>query len=101
MNMTSTQKVNKFFEKYPQLKFKPGQLILHPGKEVNQIYYLKSGAVKMYLNSKSGDEVNLHVFQANSFFPIMLSLESVPNKYYFETMLDCEVYVAPTAEVIA
>lgn len=55
----------------------------------------------MYIISEDGEEATIHVFRPGSFFPIMLSLSSRPNKYYLEAVENTEVVKAPAKEVVA
>ncbi len=93
--------LNNFFSKFSALTFIKNQLIISPKEEISSIYLLKKGLVRMYIISEEGLEATIHVYQAGSFFPIMLSLSSSTNKYYFEAMEDVETRVAPVDKVIA
>ena len=53
----------------------------------------------MYIISEEGEEATIHVFRQGSFFPIMLSLGSRPNKYYFEALEETVAIKAPAKEV--
>lgn len=99
MEISVKNKVEVFFSKYISLTFAKNQIIISPEEEIMSIYLLKKGLVRMYIISEEGEEATIHVFRAGSFFPIMLSLSSRPNKYYLEAMEETEVIKAPAKEV--
>ena len=57
--------------------------------------------VRMYIISEDGEEITLHIFRPNSYFPIMLSLSHTQNKYYFEAVDAVETVKAPSNDVTA
>ncbi len=101
MDNSLKKKIEVFFEQYTLLTFAKNQIIISPEEEITSIYLLKKGLVRMYVISEEGEEATIHVFRSGSFFPIMLSLSSRPNKYYFEAVEDVEVIKAPAKEVVA
>lgn len=92
-------KIEGFFSKYTPATFTKNQIVISPEEKVTSVYFLKKGLVRMYVISEEGEEATIHVFRSGSFFPIMLSLSSRPNKYYFEAVEDMEVVKAPAKEV--
>jgi CRP/FNR family transcriptional regulator, anaerobic regulatory protein len=94
------QKIADFFSRYKSVSFKKGEIIIRPGDEIREIFYLKSGSVKMSVFSEEGREVILHIFKPPAFFPMMISLNSSENSYSFETVDDVEVLVAPASDVV-
>lgn len=100
MDNSVKNKIEGFFNKYTPLTFAKNQIIISPEEEITSIYLLKKGLVRMYVISEDGEEATIHVFRPGSFFPIMLSLSSRPNKYYLEAVEDTEVVKAPAKEVV-
>lgn len=94
-------KLEIFFNDYPNIKFKPNELILRPSQPINSIYYIKNGYTRWYCISKDGEELTMHIAKPGSFFPIMIVLANTQNKYYWEATVPTEVYKAPAEDVIA
>lgn len=99
MDNSVKKKTEVFFDQYTLLTFTKNQIIISPEEEITSIYLLKKGLVRMYIISEEGEEATIHVFRSGSFFPIMLSFSSRPNKYYFEAVEDMKVVKAPAKEV--
>ncbi len=95
-----SEKVGKFFEKYPLVQYKKGGLILGakattpPG-----VFYIKDGFVRQFLISKKGDMFVVHVFQPGSFFLMTWAVNSQPNSYNFEAFTNCHLHKAPLTDV--
>ncbi len=101
MNTSVKNKVEEFFSQFTLQEYIKNQIIISPEENIQSIYFLKKGLVRMYIISEDGVEATIHVFRQGSFFPIMLSLRSRPNKYYFEAMKEVETVKAPADKVIA
>jgi CRP/FNR family transcriptional regulator, anaerobic regulatory protein len=95
------QKVADFFSSYKSVLYKKGEVIIRSDEEIREIFYLKSGSVKMSVFSEEGREVILHIFKPLAFFPMMISLNSSENNYSFEAVDDVEVLVAPASDVVS
>lgn len=76
-------------------------VVLSPGQNLDLVYQLKSGRVRMYSIAKSGQELTLHIFETGSVFPLMLVLAGTPNSYYFETIEASTICTAPTKKVLS
>lgn len=100
MNHKVLLKLEDFFNKYPLLTFHKDEVIIHPEEDIKNIYFIKKGNVRMHAVSEDGDEAILNIFRPTSFFPIMISLNNFPNKYYFVAMGEVEVLKAPVDETI-
>lgn len=101
MEVKVSEKLEKFFSKYRQLKYKKGEILVRAGDNPSGIFYLKSGRVKKYAISKKGDELIVNIFKPISFFPMSYALNKTPNDYYYEAMEDLELAKAPPDEVVA
>ena len=80
--------------------YKKGDNLLRPDDAVDKIYFLKKGNVRQYAITAKGEEVVIHIFHPGSFFPIMLVLAESANRFYFETMTNVEVKIAPPDKVV-
>lgn len=97
---THSEKLKKFFAKYPKKTFKKGEVILSPTDNPPGIFFLEKGLVSQYVISKSGDMLTIHMFRPNSFFMMMWAINQSANSYYFEALIDTEVYLAPLNETL-
>lgn len=94
------EKIKEFFSVYPVNNYKKGEIIIKPSGKINENYYLQKGLVRMYILSEEGEEITLHIFRPGTFFPIMLSMNNVSNKYYFEAIDKVEIRKAPLENII-
>ncbi|MDQ3098144.1 MAG: Crp/Fnr family transcriptional regulator [bacterium] len=96
-----TKKIDVFFSQFTTVDFEKSEIIIRPNKDIHHIFLLKKGLVRMYSITEDGIEATIHIFRPNSFFPMMLRLSNIPNKYYFEAMNEVEAVKAPEQQVIA
>ncbi len=89
-----------FFSQFPTKRFKKGDSIIRASDPIESIYFLRRGLVRQYLITQEGDDISLHLFKPGSFFPIMLLLSNVENKYYFEAITAVETSRAPADKVL-
>lgn len=80
------EKIRSFFAGFTEQKFTKGEIIIQSSDPLNQVYFLAEGLVKQYTYSENGDEVTLHVYRPNSFFPIMLILSGEQNRHFFQAL---------------
>ena len=60
--------------------------------DLNRVFYLNQGYIRLYTISGEGAELTLHIFSPSSVFPILWDKDPVPNKYYFESLTPVEIY---------
>ena len=60
--------VEGFFKDAPVLEYAKGANILRAEDVPYGVYYLKSGYVRQYLLSPSGDTFIIHIYKPHSFF---------------------------------
>lgn len=94
------QKLNNYFSKYPQKKFKKGKLILQPQKEINSAFYLTAGSIRMFTITNKGIDTTLNIFKPFSIFPLGPVINNKENLYYYETMNDVVVSIVPKKVII-
>jgi len=92
--------MEQFFEKYREIPFKKGEVIIQAEQEPDGIYYVKKGLVRMYSVSSEGKELTLNIYKPGSYFPLTWALGNTPNITYFEAMSDCLVVKAPKYKLI-
>lgn len=100
MDAAVFKKIDRFFCQYQPLHFKKGEVIVRAEDPIFGIYFLKRGLVKQYVISKDGDEVTIHIFTSPSFFPMMLILGELENRYFFEAQTNVEVFRAPVDKTL-
>lgn len=84
----------KTFEKhYPPSVFPSGQLIYLQGSQPNRFYYLKSGRVKIFINSEDGSEKILTVYDAGNLFGEASFFDELPRVSSAITVTRCEIVV--------
>lgn len=97
---TYSNKLRKFFNKYPKKTFKKGNMILSPTETPPGIFFLEKGLVSQYVISKNGETLMIHMLRPNSFFMMMWAINKSPNPYYFEALKETDVYLAPLSKTL-
>ena len=80
-----------FENHYPFTVFPPGQLIYLQGTAANCFYYLKSGRVKIFINSEDGSEKILTVYDAGNLFGEASFFDELPRVSSAITVTRCEI----------
>ena len=94
------KRVKEFFTPFGSLTIKKGELIITPETQLNKVFYLESGFVRMFSISITGEELSLHTFRPGSFFPLLLIIAGIKNSYYFVASTSVKLRFASTAKVI-
>lgn len=93
-------KLEKFFSKYRQIRYKKGEIILRAEDPPQGIFLLTEGIVRQYAISPKGDDLTLNIYRPVSFFPVAFFINSSQNNYYFEAMASVFAFRAPGEEFI-
>lgn len=93
-------KLEKFFSKYRQIKYKKGEIILRAEDPPQGIFLLKEGIVRQYAISHKGDDLTLNIYRPVSFFPVAFFINSSQNRFYFEAITPVFAFRAPGEEFI-
>lgn len=93
-------KVAGFFTQYPRRHYPKGQILIFAGENPEHIYYLASGQVRKYDVSYRGDEVIVNVFKTGAFFPMSWAINHTPNRYFYKTELDSELFITPAEDTL-
>lgn len=91
----AVKNIDSFFSRYQPMTYKKGELILRAEDVPFGVYFLKSGFVRQYLLSPSGETFIVHIYKPGSFFPLTWILNDTPNVYHFEAMSPVAVVRAP------
>lgn len=81
--------------------FKKGEIILHQGDLSCCIYMVKKGYVRVYDIDENGSQKLIAIFGKNHIFPhLRLGYKPAPSAYYWEAVMDTELYSVPTDEIL-
>lgn len=91
----AVKSIDAFFANYSTMSYKKGEFILRAEDMPYGVYYLKTGYVRQYLLSPSGETFIVHIYKPGSFFPLTWILNDTPNVYHFEAITPVTVVRAP------
>jgi CRP/FNR family transcriptional regulator len=100
MNKNITDKLEGFFNRYKSVSYEAGEIILRPNEEIENIYYIKSGNIRQYIDSPEGDKLIMQIFHPHAYIPLVIYLSKGRNKYTFQAIVPTEVLVAPVEDVV-
>jgi CRP-like cAMP-binding protein len=100
MEQTIRKKLEGFFCGYPLKSFKKGEIILRSGETSTKVGFTKSGYVRLYMVTESGQEITTEFFKPTLFLTAMLALTGRENKFNFQTITPVEIYEAPNREFL-
>jgi CRP-like cAMP-binding protein len=100
MQGNETNIVDSFFSKYTKLVYKKGETILRAEEPPAGVMYVKRGYVRQFVVSETGETLILHVFKPGSFFPMMWVLNNEYNRFYYEAIVQTEIWRAPKDDVL-
>lgn len=96
----SKKKIAAYFSQYKTTSFKKGEIILQPGDEAGNIYYVSDGYVRLYCVLEDGRELTLNIFKKGSYFPMYLALQDSPNLHYYQTITEATMHIVPKQKVM-
>lgn len=94
------QKVDQFFSKYPARSYPKGQILVFGGEDLEHIYYLTKGQVRMYDVSYKGDEVIVNIFKPGAFFPMSWAINGNTNPYFYKTETETTLHIVPPEDAV-
>ena len=100
MDKIVSQKVEKFFSKYPVRSYKKGQILIYRGEEPQGVFNIVSGRIKQYDVSDEGHSVIVNIYKQSAFFPMQWAINRKNNEYFFEAITSVQLRVAPPDEVV-
>lgn len=86
------------FRKYltqSRVKIVPrSQIVQYEGDLQSEVFFIKSGFVKVHNIDESGNEKVLHILGPDNVMPFaFFSGSKMPNKWFYTTLTNCELYV--------
>lgn len=98
MNEETKKILLGFFNKYPLIKFKKGDLIYRPGDEFNGVVFVKSGYVRVYTISNNKRQGSIKMFKPLFYLSVISQITGEKNKYFMEAITPVELWVSPKEE---
>ena len=89
-----------FFSKYRVFKYKKGEIIARPGDQFSQILFTKSGYVRLYTVSVSGNQQTVNFFKPTFYLSLHSALQNKTSRYYFECVTPVEIWKAPIKDFV-
>lgn len=93
-------KVAAFFQAYTVRHVPPNEIVIQAGDEPEGIFYLEKGQIRVYDIAPNGSEVVVNVYKQYAFFPMSWAITQLPNRYFYETSMPCELRLAPTKDML-
>lgn len=93
-NATAANDLHAFLERYPTREFKKGEIIIFQGEVPRSGYVVKSGVVKAYNLSVSGDEKPVAFHSTDAIFPSPWVYGKIPNAIYYYEAFTPQVVLA-------
>ncbi|MEK7621213.1 MAG: Crp/Fnr family transcriptional regulator [Patescibacteria group bacterium] len=100
MENSTQDKINDFFQNFPERSFYKGDILIWVDQQPDGIFFIENGCVRQYDISEQGKKVAVNVFMKNAFFPMAWAINKTKNEYFYEAMTDVEVRIAPAEKVV-
>lgn len=100
MDESVNEKVTAFFTQFKHQTYKKGEILIRADDDPSGVFFIQDGLVIKYVISKKGEELVVHVYRPNSFFPMSWAINNTHNKYFYEAVRNTEVYRAPKEKVL-
>lgn len=92
-------KLKIFFESYPTKNYKKGELILD-NEDPKYVFYIKSGYVKAYTISDSGDEKLILIYQTEEVFSLPWAFNNIKNNLFYSSASDVKLSFVPKEDLL-
>lgn len=95
-------KLSTFLQHYTIKTYRKGDVILQQDATPTGAFVVKSGIVKTYNITHSGEEIPIGFSSPNEFFPLGWVFGKISmSQYYYEALGDCKVYSVPVSDLVA
>ena len=89
------------FNNQPSRQYKKGQIIIYQGESISNIYYIKSGFIKVYDITIDGTEKLIMILGRGDIFPLIWTVAGKrPLRYFYETYEDAELCYVTRDELL-
>lgn len=98
--MNTVEKIESFFGKYTIIKYRPGERILRPGENFQDILYIKNGIAQMCSESKSGGDIIIAFLNASQYKGLVFGSSQENIQYYTQAVTAVDVVRAPREDFL-
>jgi CRP-like cAMP-binding protein len=100
MDESLPRELQAFLQNYPLRSYKKGQTLLYQGEVPRSAYFIKSGVLKIYDISASGEEKIIMFSGPGDIIPVAWVFDKAAvSLYYCDAFNDTEVYAVPRSEI--
>lgn len=101
MPIAVKKKLTDFFSEFPEkIYFSDQKIILGDQEKITHVYFIEQGRVRMFYECEHGEDIMVHIFKEDSFFPIIQILSNTRNMFTCEAMNTVHVRIAPKEAVL-
>ncbi|KKS92753.1 MAG: cAMP-binding protein [Candidatus Collierbacteria bacterium GW2011_GWB1_44_6] len=97
MTKAKYAQLKTFFSQFPTKKFSKGSVIFKPGDKIENVYFMKSGFVRVYTKTPMGENT-LNFFKPLFLVSVMHFFTTQKNNLHFQALTSAETYVVPKSE---
>lgn len=95
------QAFRRSLSKYPLRQIKKGRPILYQGEIPQSIFFVKSGVIKIYNITATGEEKTVGYESSDGLMPLECLFGRSPvSLYYYDTFTDCQVHSVPKNDLL-
>lgn len=93
---------SELFQNSPNKKFDAKHILIYEDDEVDHLYYIRQGYIKVYTITDEGDERVLLILQPGDIFPLIRDPEQKTHKslYFYESMVDVEATMFESGQLL-
>jgi CRP-like cAMP-binding protein len=92
----------KFLRQYPTHRYTKGEVVIQQDETPAAAYIVKNGIIKTYNLTVSGEEKPIAFKLKGNLFPTSWVFSKVERaQYYYEALIDSELYVVPAEDYIS
>jgi CRP-like cAMP-binding protein len=99
-NLPVLDKLEFFFNHYPLKLYNKGHIFLFPNDQLNNVFYVAGGYVRVFDITKNGNEVVVNIFSPKSLFPMSKALNKTHNHYFYQASTSLMLREAPSDDFI-
>lgn len=100
MSTIPSEKINSFFSTFKETSIKKDSMLIEADKEPQGVFYIKEGFVREFIDSESGNELTIHIYEKGAHFPMTWAVNGTQNRHYFQALTDIKVNIAPKEKVV-